>query len=271
MEIKITIVLCLCDDLLKALNHHQDPQCLMSDAEVMTTAIVSALYFGGNYSQGRSFLQEHGYIPKMLGKSRFSRRLNRISSLFGTLFTLLGETFKELNEDSVYAIDTFPVAALDNYRIPRAKLYQQEAFRGYQLSKKRYFFGIKIHLMVTLKGQPVEFFFTPGSVADATGLYLFDFDLPEHSWVVADKAYNNYHFEDLLDDFAIELKPIRKCNSKRQQPPWVSYLQNSYRRAIETTGSLIQRLLPKSIHAVTAQGFELKVVLFILACSFNFL
>jgi hypothetical protein len=40
---------------------------------------------------------------------------------------------------------------------------------------------------------------------------------------------------------------------------------------IETTGSLLERRLPKSIHAVTAVGFELKVVLFVLAESFTHL
>ena len=40
-------------------------------------------------------------------------------------------------------------------------------------------------------------------------------------------------------------------------------------KVIETTGSLISQLLPKSIHAVTAKGFELKVMLFILALSVN--
>jgi hypothetical protein len=34
---------------------------------------------------------------------------------------------------------------------------------------------------------------------------------------------------------------------------------------------LVERLLPKSIHAVTPQGFELKVALFVLACSFSYL
>jgi hypothetical protein len=38
---------------------------------------------------------------------------------------------------------------------------------------------------------------------------------------------------------------------------------------IETTGSLNERILPKSIHAVTSAGFELKVSLFILAMSFG--
>jgi hypothetical protein len=32
-------------------------------------------------------------------------------------------------------------------------------------------------------------------------------------------------------------------------------------------GSLLQRLLPKSLHAVTARGFELKVALFVIAYS----
>lgn len=42
------------------------------------------------------------------------------------------------------------------------------------------------------------------------------------------------------------------------------------RKMEETTGSLINCLLPKHIHAVTTAGFELKVALCILACSFNF-
>jgi hypothetical protein len=44
---------------------------------------------------------------------------------------------------------------------------------------------------------------------------------------------------------------------------------SSYRKMIETTGSLIERLLPKHIHAVTPRGFEIKVALFALAASFN--
>jgi hypothetical protein len=44
-----------------------------------------------------------------------------------------------------------------------------------------------------------------------------------------------------------------------------------YRKVIETTGSWLEQLLPNHIHAVTSQGFELKVSLFLLAISFNFL
>ncbi|KPL88074.1 transposase, partial [Levilinea saccharolytica] len=57
----------------------------------------------------------------------------------------------------------------------------------------------------------------------------------------------------------------------RPVPPFFTYLQASIRKMVETTGSLLERLLPKSIHAVTARGFELKVALFVLATSINFL
>ncbi len=123
MDDQIVAIYCLCDDVLKALDHYEDPQRTMSDAEVMTTAIVAALHFRGNWQQARELLGCDHYIPTMLGKSRFNRRLHGISELFLTVFQVLGEIFKRLNTDSVYVIDSFPIAACDNIRIPRARRY----------------------------------------------------------------------------------------------------------------------------------------------------
>ena len=124
-------------------------------------------------------------------------------------------------------------------------------------------------MMTTKEGQPVEFFLSCGSTSDTSGLEVFDFDLPQGSVVIGDKAYNYYAIEDQLAEYGIELLPIRKKNSHRKLPPWTEYLQHHYRKMIETAGSLIERLLPKSIHATNAQGFELKVALFTLGSSIN--
>ena len=78
MNDKIIALFCLCDDLLKAIHHQESLQCQMNDAEVMTTALVAALLFRGNHECARAMLKQHGYIPHMLSKSRFSRRLHRI-------------------------------------------------------------------------------------------------------------------------------------------------------------------------------------------------
>ena len=69
MDDSVLAIYCLCDDLLKALKHYEDSQRQMSDAEVMTTALVAALYFGGNFEPARSLLTNSCYIPRMLSKS----------------------------------------------------------------------------------------------------------------------------------------------------------------------------------------------------------
>jgi hypothetical protein len=74
----------------------------------------------------------------------------------------------------------------------------------------------------------------------------------------------------LLEEAQIRLQPLRKKNSKRPASPWLQYLMACYRKVIETTGSLMEQLLPKHVHAVTPQGFELKIAIFVLATSFNF-
>ena len=270
MDDKIIATFCLCDDVLKARHHQEDRQCQMNDAEIMTTALVASLCFRGNHESARAMLRQHGYIPHMVSKSRFSRRLHRIKALFLVFFDLLAQIWKMLNKDAIYMIDSIPIAVCDNIRIRRSKIYSKEDFRGYQASKKRYFYGLKIHLMVTQDGQPVECFLTPGGFGDVDALKYYAYELPDGSIIYADKAYNDYEIEDLLKAVEhIQLLPIRKKNSKRALPPYISFVQSYHRKRVETAGSLITQLLPKSIHAVTPQGFELKVALFVIASSLN--
>jgi hypothetical protein len=270
MDDKIIATFCLCDDLLKALHHQEDRQCQMNDAEVMTTAFIAALFFRGNHESARAMLKQYGYIPYMVSKSRFSRRLHRIKDICMIFFNMLANIWKTLNKEAIYVIDSLPIAVCDNIRIRRSKIYTKEDFRGYQASKKRYFYGLKIHLMVTQEGQPIECFLTPGSFGDVDALKYYAYELPYGTIIYADKAYNDYAIEDLLQEVEhITLIPIRKKNSHRALSPSVTFVQSYHRKRVETAGSLIEQLLPKSIHAVTAQGFELKVALFVIASSLN--
>jgi hypothetical protein len=271
MDTTIVAVFVMCDDILKACGHKDDIRSKMLDAEVITTAMIAMLYFHGNFERSRIFLKEMGYVPKMLSRSRFNRRWHRVRDWFLILFAVLGEYAKEMNSDTHYLIDTFPIPVCDNYRIPRARIYQEERYRGYMASKRRYYYGLKLHLMVNAHGQPVEFFLTPANMSDVKGLNFFSFDLPSSSDVYADRGYNDYKYEDLLAETGIRLLSMRKSNSKRPFPPWLQYLQHIYRKVIETTGSLLHQMLSRCIHAVTQQGFELKLVLFVLALSFQFL
>jgi hypothetical protein len=122
MDDKIIATFCLCDDLLKAIHHQEDCQCQMHDAEIMPTALIASLFFRGHHESARAMLKQYNYIPHMLSKSRFSRRLHRMKEIFLVLFDLLAQTWKTLCKDSIYVIDSLPISVCDNIRIPRSKI-----------------------------------------------------------------------------------------------------------------------------------------------------
>ncbi len=262
----------LCEELLKAIGHRDNLQACLSTAEVMSVALVAATFFSGNVEASRSFLDEYGYIKKTISKSRFNRRLHAIDpSLWGTLFSLLAEVFKERDPDGTYVVDSLPVAVCDNIRIRRCRLYppdaEGESLRGYIPSKRRYFYGLRVHLVVSGKGEPVEFALAAGSESDITVFKRMNPELPAGATIHADKGYTGYDHEDFLEEVGLELKAQRKKNSKRPMPAWEEFLGKPIRQRIEAVFGELSAMFSRKIHAVTSRGFELKIVWFLLAFS----
>ena len=271
MDDTITTIYCLCDEFLKAWGHRHDPQARLSTAEVMTVPLVAAAFFGGNVERARRFLGEYGYVPTQITKGRFNRRNHAIEpELWRGLFSVVAVVFKGRNVQGTYAVDSLPVAVWDNIRIRRCRLYTPEehrprAFGGYIASKRRYFYGLRVYLVVTQAGEPVEFSLAGGSEADVSVFKEdLELDLPEGSIICADKAYSDYDYEDLLEEVGMLLKAQRKKNSKRPMPVWEEFLGKTVRQYIETVFGGLSGLFSKKIHAVTLRGFELKIVWFLL-------
>jgi hypothetical protein len=270
MQDTITTMFCLCDDFLKANGCYDDVQCRVSTAQIMTTPLVAAAFFGGNLALTRRFLHSHGYFQHDLSASRFCRRLHAIArELWHHLFRLLGEIFVRFNSQQEYVVDSVPIPVCDNIRIRRCKLLTGEEHRGYIASKKRFFYGLRVHLLITGAGEPVEFVLAPGAASDVQVFKDFDLDLPQGSILYADRAYNDYGFEDLLHEAGIILQAQRKKNSTRPLSLCREFIGRPVRQRIETTFSQVTLRFPKHIHAVTAQGFVLKIICFLLAYSFQ--
>lgn len=70
---QIILIYCVCADLPKALQHTEDVECQISEAELMT-----AIFGGGKHKIACDFLQEQKYIPQMIRKSQFSRWLRSV-------------------------------------------------------------------------------------------------------------------------------------------------------------------------------------------------
>ncbi len=267
---KVIAIYCIVDDMLKAIQHPEDIRRRVSDSELITTAVVSAMFFGGHHEHAIGFMKGDKLSPHMLSSSRFCRRIHQVGQLLAELFLQLGAHIKNLTAELQYVLDSFPVAACDNIRIIRSKLLKGKKWRGYTASMRRYFYGVKVQLLVSSTGIPIRFCFVPGKEADAKAMERMICNLPPESKIYADSAYTNYRVEDeLLNNHFVFLKTFRKSNSKRPDTPAEALTKSTRRKQVEAVISNIKKLFPKSIHAVTLNGFLIKLILFIFAAQFN--
>lgn len=258
-------IYCFIDDLLlKIDNQELDKRRKLTNSQIITTVVLSAKYFYGNQASACAYLESHyGFI--MPDKCNFNRILHSLSDLIAEFFFSLGLIFKELNLKSIYIIDSFPVAVCKNIRICRSKLIKGREFRGYNASKREFFYGFKIHVITTGTGIPVEFMVTAGSIHDNTAFQGMDINLPQNSELYGDAAYINKELKEFYEEFnGIILKAATKKNSIERNT-WAEELENKYhRKIIENTFANITAKFPKKIHAVTARGFLLKILIYII-------
>ena len=185
MDTAITTFYCLTDDWLRARRHQESVQRTVSDAEVMTPAIVAARFFGGNFETASDLLKARRYFGRRLSRSQFNRRLHPLASLLEAFFEWLGRVHRAASDEDCFLIDSCPVKVCKNIRIDRCRIYPKTAtgdvYRGFNSSKREYFYGLKIHMVTTAEGYPVEVSLTPGSYSDTKHLRTFELDFPEGS------------------------------------------------------------------------------------------
>lgn len=267
---KIISIFCLIDDILQGINHVEDVRRQVSDSEIILTAIVSSTSFYGNHSSAIKFMKQYGFIPNMLDNSRFNRRLHKIGKLLYELFEIVSSYYKDLCCELHYIIDSFPVAVCNNMRIANCKILKDKKWRGYTASMRNYFYGVKVQLLTTKDGIPIAFHFTPGKTGDAKALGKMIDKLPAESSLYGDSAYTDYRLEDIaLDRKCILLKIQRKSNAKRIDTLEQKYEKLKMRKRVETAISDIKKMFPRTIHAVTLEGFLIKLTLFVFGLQLN--
>lgn len=268
MEDSVIAIYCFIDDILKAYRpkqqHHNSK---LSDSEVITILIISGLYFGGNYCDACLYVADNLKF-NVPDKSNFNRKCHELADLLEELVYIFGQVFKDLNTESCYVIDSFPVPVCANIRSSRCKILKDKEFRGYNASKRTYFHGFKVHVLTTRTGDIIEFLITPGNCTDIAAYCAMDIDLPAHSKVYADAAYNKKEWHAMVSEIRnIHCLAETKKNFVVQNSWLESIAIRANRKLIETKFAQITRNFPKKIHAVTATGFIIKIIVFILACT----
>ena len=93
------------DDVLKIMYHSQDSRATLSDAEILTVAVVAAQYFHNHHERALYLRVQLGYLLA-LSISRFNRCLDALREVLWQVATLLGEGWAE---GRVFVIDPLPL------------------------------------------------------------------------------------------------------------------------------------------------------------------
>ena len=273
MEMFALIVYVVTDEVLRILGVEYDTQSNMSNAEVVAFAILSAKFFSGNFKVARFVCYQLKLFPNILSNSRLNRRIHNIAwNCWYAIFRLLAMLSKQSDATCYFAVDSFPVLCCQKNRIDKRKRFLEPNYLGFAASQKRYFCGIKVHMIVTNRGRPVEVHFRPGSESDVNVLWTMELDLPINAQLYADGAYNCFDLEDILEDEGISLLAKRGSQAKnRIRSAEEERLISSRRQIVETAFSSITSLFPRYIKSRTENGFLIKVFCFILAYGASFL
>jgi hypothetical protein len=266
MEQRMITIYCLIEEFLKGVMGKEEHKLAeISDSEVLFLGYLAVSDFNGNYKKAYYY----GMGMKLVNKveySRFTRRINQLEEVIEHLFVFLGELFTKLNGSQIYSVDSFPVEICQIQREKRSKLWRDVSLKGYNASKKKYFYGFKVHMVVTTNQEPVSCYISEGSTHDTTASYAFLHNLPKNSIVIGDKGYISGKLESFLAQFGIELSTLKRKNMRSDLNHRV---KRKIRKGVETAFSVITAKFGKVIRATSIRGFFVKLKLFILAYSID--
>lgn len=267
MEAKwIISVFVVIDDTMHALNHKTHYHAILSDAEILTVAVVAAKYFNNNHKLTLSVLHQARYLTHKLDPSRFNRRLHALADWFELMLEGLAELFRG---GQVFVIDSLPVPVCKWARRWRCRKVRGREFCGWCAAKAEKFYGYRLHLIGTPEGVPVSFSLLPAHLHDLTPVHELTYLLAPGAKVYADKGYNCLAEEaTIFKEAEVELVPIRKKNMLNH--PWqVRQELGQYRKSIETANSQLEKMGLERLYARTNPGFEIKVWANLLALAFT--
>ena len=89
----IVTIYVVIDETMKTLGHQSHSLAALSDAEVLTVAVVAAHAFGNHQRRALDMLYYRGYLTTRLSPSRFNRRLHALAAWLSLLVHTVGTFF----------------------------------------------------------------------------------------------------------------------------------------------------------------------------------
>lgn len=100
---------------------------------------------------------------RLLERSRFNRRSRQLIWLLQLIRQAMND---QVSSNNIVIMDSFPLPLCQSVRNHRASIFEGVADIGYNASKHQWFYGFKVHMLVTLSGYILNYIVTSASVHD---------------------------------------------------------------------------------------------------------
>lgn len=163
----IITLFCLIDDLCKAIlppeRHTVGPKPKLSRSELMTIAVLFSLTGQNSFHGFYRVFAMNKYFTDLPEYSRLLRNIKDVSYETHVLLQALLLINRQNHKDQLMLIDSAPLPVCRNKRIFNYSVTEL-AKRG--MSSMGWFFGFKVHIVVTSEGILLQFMVTPGNTSD---------------------------------------------------------------------------------------------------------
>ena len=201
----------------------------MSDPEIISIYLLIECK-GKSINSGYSSLKaDFPNLVNYVERSRFNRLVNSLM----TVIRAIRRELKKDNNSKYKIVDSFP---LINNKFGRAyfgKRLRDISSYGYCASKKETYYGMKVHVITDLNGNPIDYVLTKANVDDRDVLFELS-NLVNIDILFGDKGYVGNVSEELKKEKNIKLYALKRNNSKDPLPKNFRNMISKLRRRIET-------------------------------------
>lgn len=244
----------------------------LSDAELLTMAVLQALLGFANEAQWIRYARQHlaALFPYIPARPGYDKRLRDATSMMSGVMRMLAMRCASWHDD-LWLIDSTPVECGRSRETAKRSNLAGWAGYGYCASHSRYFWGLRLHLIATPSGLPIAFALSNPKIDEReVARDLLDIDpvlLAAHAGqtLMADKGYRSKEFDTVMSDLGIELiRPATRTEPARRGQRFLK----PFRQIIESVNQTLKAQLDLERHgARTSAGVVARVFQRLLALT----
>ncbi|MBW7987597.1 IS982 family transposase [Lactobacillus helveticus] len=197
-----------------------------------------------------------------LSHSRFNRRSRQLLQLIYQIRQKMNQKVDLSGQFLI--IDSFPVPVCQPVHNYRVRIFRGSANIGYKATKKIYYYGFKVHAIVSDDGYVLDYAVTHASVHDAKEtVELMKNTHPANRYLLGDEGYLGKRLHDQLKQTGYEMwTPYRKnmAGAKKHDDRQLMAIH----RTIESDFSLLTSYNAENNRARSLTGFQARLEIAIL-------